>query len=143
MMQAIKTLITTFTYGKYIVKDDKTKLEELNKSLVDIKYEKLKEELEQLITKSKFTKKSLDNINKLINDIKEDGITIKQATVMIEDIIKEIEDDNLEEKLDSMCERYMKYSESNPAEHIYHDKNKNRYILNYAEEQSKSKVGNI
>jgi hypothetical protein len=139
MMQAIKTLISSFTYGKYIVKDDKTKLEELNKSLVDIKYEKIKEELKQLITKSKFTKKSLDNINKMINDIKEDGVTIEQATVMMEDMIKEIEDDNLEEKLDSECLRYMKYSESNPAEYIKYNKNKELYILSYVDNETSSK----
>lgn len=138
-METIRKLISSWTYGKYIPKDDKTKLAELSKQLVDTKYEKIKEELNILLSQYKLTKKSLDSINKLADGLKEYGLTIEKATELIEETIKEIEDDTLESKLDKDCDRYNKYTESNPAEYIRYDIHKNRYELEYDEERIKSK----
>lgn len=138
-METLKNIISSWTYGKYIPKDDKAKLADLTKQLVDVKYEKLRTELNILMTQSKLTKKSLDAIKKLTDGLKEDGMTIEMANELIEETIKEIEDDTLESRLDMECDRYNKFTESNPAEYIRYDTNKNRYILEYDDERTKSK----
>jgi very-short-patch-repair endonuclease len=138
-METLRNIISSWTYGKYIPKDDKAKLAELTKQLVDVKYEKLRTELNVLMSQYKLTKKSLDAITKLTNELKENGMTIETATELIEETIKEIEDDTLESKLDMECDRYNKFTENNPAEHISYDTNKNRYTLDYDNERTKSK----
>jgi len=138
-METLKNIISSWTYGKYIPKDDKAKLADLTKQLVDVKYEKLRTELNILMTQSKLTKKSLEAIKKLTDGLKEDGMTIEMANELIEETIKEIEDDTLESRLDMECDRYNKFTENNPAEHISYDTNKNRYTLDYDNERTKSK----
>ena len=127
-MDTLKNIISSWTYGKYIPKDDKAKLAELTKQLVDVKYEKLRTELNVLMSQYKLTKKSLDAITKLTNELKENDMTIESATELIEEAIKEIEDDTLESRLDMECDRYNKFTENNPAEYICYDKTNRKYI---------------
>ena len=138
-MDTLKNIISSWTYGKYIPKDDKAKLAELTKQLVDVKYEKLRTELNVLMSQYKLTKKSLDAITKLTNELKENGMTIETASELIEETIKEIEDDTLESRLDMECDRYNKFTENNPAEYIKYNKNKELYILNYVDNEVASK----
>lgn len=130
-MQTIKNIISKLTYGKYIHKDDKTKIKELIDELDTIKYNKLIVELKTIMNKSKFTKPSLALINKLLEELQDDDMTINKANELIEDTIKEIEDNDLEFNLDMDCDRYNKFTESNPAEYIRYDKTNKKYILDY------------
>jgi uncharacterized protein YutE (UPF0331/DUF86 family) len=66
-METIKTIFKKLSPGKYISKDDKTKLEELRKTLIDIKYNKLCEELNDIISKNKLSKKSYETILKILD----------------------------------------------------------------------------
>lgn len=138
-MDTLKKIISSLTYGKYIPKDDKAKLAELTKQLVDVKYEKLRTELNVLMSQYKLTKKSLDAITKLTNELKDNSMTIETASELIEETIKEIEDDTLESRLDMECDRYNKFTENNPAEYIYFNQSKDRYILRYDNKELKSK----
>ena len=138
-MDTLKNIISSWTYGKYIPKDDKAKLAELTKQLVDVKYEKLRTELNVLMKQPKLTKKSLDAITKLTNELKDNCMTIETASELIEETIKEIEDDTLESRLDMECDRYNKFTENNPAEYICYDTNKNRYTLRYNNNEVASK----
>lgn len=138
-METIRKFISSWTYGKYITKNDKSHLAELSKQLVDVKYEKLKAELNLLISQNKLTKKSLDAITKLADGLKEDGLTKESANELIEETIKEIEDDTLESRLDMECDRYNKFTENNPAEYISFNQSKDKYILRYDNKELKSK----
>ena len=81
----------------------------------------------------------LDTLTEIINELKDQGLTTNEAINVIEEAIKEIEDVNLEKVLDEECDRYNKFTESNPAEHIRYDKNGNRFILEHNELKIKKK----
>ena len=114
-MDRITNLLKSFTVGKYIQKTQKTEIEEFCEDLDDIKYEKLKETLKDVIDSTKYTKKLNEKIEKLKSELQED-MTSKEKNKIIEDIIKEINDDNLEEELDGECDRYMSTEESSNAQ---------------------------
>ena len=50
-----------------------------------------------------------------------------------------INDLTLENTLDSKCDRYNKFTENNPAEHISYNKSKNSYVLVYNKKENTSK----
>jgi hypothetical protein len=128
-MNSIINIIKGLSPNKYIGKNDKAELEKLAGELDKIKYEKLIEGLKDVISASKYTKKLKDTLDNLTQNLKEDGLTTNNACELIEEAIKEIQDENLEENLDKECERYNKFSEANPAEYIYYNKTKDRFIL--------------
>ena len=63
-METIKTIFKKLSPGKYISKDDKTKLKEIKNTLIDIK---LCEELNNIISKNKLSKKSYETILKILD----------------------------------------------------------------------------
>lgn len=130
-MNSIINVIKRLTPNKYIPKPDKTELEELCKKIDKIKHDKLVEILEEVIRSKTFTKKSKEILDNLIKDLQEEGITQDEVNNLIEEAIIEIEDEDIEKSLDEECERYNKFTEANPAEHIYFNKQRNNYMLNY------------
>lgn len=85
----------------------------------------------------------LETLIVLVKELKEQGMTAtlstNEAYNLIEEVIKEIEDINLEKELDKECERYNNFTESNPAQNIsYHNGRKN-YVLEYENEEKASK----
>lgn len=140
-MNSIITFIQKLSPNKYIGKTEKSELEKLCDELDEIKYEKLIEGLKEVINAKKYTKKLKERLENLTKDLLEEGITQKEVNNLIDEAIeeiKEIEEENLEEELDKDCTRYNKFTESNPAEHIYYNKTKNKYVLDY-EGKTKSK----
>jgi polyhydroxyalkanoate synthesis regulator phasin len=135
-MQSLKDLLTRITWGKYIPSSEQDELKKINDEIKDVI---INGQIETIIKTKKITKKGYESIKQIIEGLVEDGLTKEEAQEIIEDVIKEIEDDNLEKTLDGECDRYNKFTESNPAEYIRYDKNKNRYILAYQNEQTKSK----
>lgn len=131
IMESIKTLIKSLTPNKYISKTDKSELENLCKNLDKIKHEKLLEGLNNVINSTKYTKKLKETLDNLTKDLQEEGITQEKVNNLIEEAIeeiKEIEDENLEKILDNSCDRYNKFTESNPAEYVIQDKSSKSYI---------------
>ena len=123
-MNSIIKLIQNLSPNKYIPKTEKTELVKLCEELDKIKYEKLIEGLKEVISAQKYTKKLKETIENLTKDLLEEGKTQKEVNEILEEAIeeiKEIQEENLEEELDKECERYNKFTESNPAEHIYYD----------------------
>ena len=130
-MNNILSIIRRLSPNKYIAKTDKTELEILCKNLDKIKHEKLLEGLNDVLNSTKYTKKLKETLDNLTKDLQEEGITQEDINNLIEEAIeeiKEIEEDDLEKKLDNTCDRYNKFTESNPAEYIYYDKTNNTYI---------------
>ncbi len=66
-------------------------------------------------------------------------LTTNEACNLIEEAIREIEDENLEKELDEECDRYNKFTESNPAEHIRYNKDKGNYMLKLDDNEIASK----
>jgi hypothetical protein len=139
LLLTLPNILSTFQIGKYIPKDEHTKITDLIKNLNDQKYKKLKEQLSIIIDKSKFTKATKTAIDNLLLELKDDNITIERANDLIEETIKEIEDEQLEKTLDMSVKRYNKYSETNPAPNIRYDSSKKRYILETDDKKIKSK----
>lgn len=138
-MNTIKQIFSNLSIGKYISRDDKTKLEKLRSELDNTQHQKLCKELEELINKNKLSKKSYETITKLLEALNNEETTTQDTNILLEEAIKFIDDDLLEDKLDKACERYMKFTENNPAEFITYDiKNKN-YILRYNNNNNSSK----
>ncbi len=129
-MNTIKEIIKGLSPNRYIPKSNKDELNKLIDELDKIKYEKLIEGLKEVISASKFTKKLKDTLDNLTKDLQEDGLTTNEACDLIEEAIKEIQDDNLENILDGECDRYNKFTESNPAEYVSYDKTNNKYVFN-------------
>ena len=119
-MDTMKTIFKNLSPGKYIPKDDKTKLEELKKTLIDIKYNKLCEELNYIISKNKLSKKSFETMNNLIQAL-DDNMSIQNAGDLIEETIKFIEEDTLENTLDKEYSRYMKFTQNNSFSNKFKD----------------------
>lgn len=144
-MNSILSIIKSLTPSRYIVKSEKTELENLCKNLDETKYEKLIPVINNIITSTIYTKKLKETVDDLLKELTEEEI--KQENNLIEEIkeeIKEIYEEDLEKKLDNLCERYNKFTESNPAEYIYFDKSKNKYILDYkGKRQSKKNISEI
>lgn len=143
IMNSIIKLIKNLSPNKYIQKTDKTELEKLCEDLDKIKHEKLIECVKDVIKSTKYTKKLKETIENLIKSLLEEGITHKEANELLEEAIeeiKEIDEKELEEKLDKECERYNKFTESNPAEHICYDKTNNVYIYNDGINKHKKKI---
>ncbi len=129
-MENILGIIKKLLPNKYIPKTEKIELEKFCKDLDKIKYEKLLEGLKEVINATKYTKKLKETLDNLTKDLQEEGITQEKVNNLIEEAIKEIQEENLEEELDKECERYNKFTETNPAEHIYYDKTNSVYIYN-------------
>lgn len=141
-MISIINIIKRLSPNKYIAKTDKTELENICKDLDKIKYEKLLEGLKEVINATKYTKKLKDTLDNLTKDLQEEGITQDKVNNLIEDAIeeiKEIEDENLEKILDDNCDRYNKFTESNPAEYISYGKDKSYRLILPNEKEIKSK----
>jgi hypothetical protein len=136
-MEKLNDIFSDLICGKHIVKAKKTEIEELCNILDKIKYYKLIEVLKDVIESTKYTKKLRDTIEKLKSGLQIDGIAEDTKCDLIEDAIKEIEDINLEKILDSECDRYNKFTESNPTEHIYYDKTNKIYIYDNNKKISK------
>lgn len=137
-MNTIKQIFSNLSIGKYISRDDKTKLEQLRSELDNTQHQKLCKELEELISKNKLSKKSYESITKLLEALNNEDNT-QDTNILLEEAIKFIDDDLLEDKLDKACERYMKFTNNHPAEFITYDINKKRYILNYGDNITKNK----
>lgn len=143
-MNRISEILSSLTCGKYIPKHQKTELTKITEELVDTKYEKLVIQIKEIIETNKLRKKMLETLTELVNELKEQGITTNEAYNLIEEAIREIEEENLEKELDRECERYNKFTESNPAEHIRYDKTNEKYLLNYDDiKKSKRKVDEL
>ncbi len=72
-MDRFASLVKSFVVGKYIQKVQKTEIEEFCEDLDDIKYDKLKESLKDLVKSSKYTKKLNDKLEKLKEEILQDA----------------------------------------------------------------------
>jgi prophage antirepressor-like protein len=118
---------------------DKNEIKELKERLDKVKYDKLIECLEEIVGLKKYTKKIDTKVNNLFENLKDDEISYEEANKLIKETIKEIEDENLEEELDCECERYNKFTESNPAEFIKYNKSNNYFILTIDKKEKKSK----
>jgi len=138
-MQSLKDLLTRITWGKYIPSSEQDELKKINDEIKDVI---INGQIETIIKTKKITKKGYESIKQIIEGLVEDGLTKEEAQEIIEDVIKEIEDDNLEKTLDGECDRYTKYTETNPSEYVYYNKTSKSYILDYNENQSKSKDKN-
>ena len=137
-MNQIFDIIKNLVCGKYIQKSQRSEIDELCKKLNDVKYEKLKEELIKVVSSTKYTKTLEESIKKLIDSLKDDVLTTEQMCDLIVDAIKEIQDENLEEILDSECDRYMKFTKNNPAEYIMYNNNKKYFVLSLPNKKEKS-----
>jgi hypothetical protein len=126
-MNTIKQIFSNLSIGKYISRDDKTKLEKLRSELDNTQHQKLCKELEELINKNKLSKKAYETITKLLEALINEETTTQDTNILLEEAIKFIDDDLLENKLDKACERYMKFNTNNPAEYI--SKRENYYRL--------------
>lgn len=96
----------------------------------------------------------LETLTELVNQLKEQGISTNEACNLIEEAIREIEDDtygaamrargccyadNLEKELDGECERYNKFTELKPAQNISYHNGRQNYVLEYENEEKASK----
>ena len=117
------------TWGKYMPKSDGDELKKLSEDLDEIKYKKLKDTLIESIDKKKYTPSLKKIIDELSESLKKEGVTKNEACELIDEAIKEIDDDNLELELDQKCDRYNKFTENNPAEYISYDKTHKNYQL--------------
>lgn len=141
-MNSILSLIKRLSPNKYIGKPEKKELENLSKNLDKRKHEKLLEVLNEVIKATKYTKKLKETLENLINDLEVEGITEEKVKNLIEEAIeeiKEIEDENLEKILDESCDRYNKFTESNPAEYVSCGKDKSYRLILPNEKEIKSK----
>jgi hypothetical protein len=141
-MDLINSLLNKIGIGKYITVDNKKEIKDLCEKLNDAKFESLKNELLLSVNNKKMTKTSKLAIDKLIFELKNnETLTIDDKNKLIEETINIIEDsnDDLEGQLDMKCNRYTKFTISNPAEYIRHDKNGNKYILEFNNEIIKKK----
>jgi len=138
-MNKLTDLIKSFSVGSYINKTKKTELDTFCKELGDIKYAKLKESLKEVINATKFTKKLGDQLETLMGNLQIDDITQSEKCDLIEELIKEINEDNLEKELDEDCDRYMKYTKSNPAPNVKYNKAKCNYVLSLNGKEKTSK----
>jgi hypothetical protein len=129
-MDKIKDAISGLKPSKHISKVEKTEINELIEQLDKIKYDKLIKELNNVVNATKYTKKLNERLNKLVEDLTEnDNISREEACEKIEETIKEIQDDDLENNLDKECVRYNKFTKSNPAEYISYNEKQNNYRL--------------
>jgi hypothetical protein len=141
-MESILGIIKKLSPGKYVPKTEKTELENLCKDLDQIKHKKLLEGLNDVINSTKYTKKLKETLDILTKDLQEEGITQEKVNNLIEEAIeeiKEINDENLEKTLDNLCDRYNKFTESNPAEYVSCGKDKSYRLILPDEKEIKSK----
>lgn len=138
-MNRISDILSSLTCGKYIPKHQKTELTKITEKLVDTKYEKLVIQIKEIIETNKLRKKMLETLTELINELKEQGITTNEACNLIEEAIREIEDENLEKELDAQCDRYNKFTESKPAQNISYHNGRQNYVLEYENKEKASK----
>jgi flagellar biosynthesis chaperone FliJ len=122
------------TKNNYSIKNS-TDFECLVNKLDENKYEKFIKVLNEAISKKKYTLNLKDSIEEIKERLKKNNII---EEIFIEETIKEIEDNNLENELDLQCERYNKYTTNNPAEYISYNVNKKRYVLYIPKEKEKS-----
>jgi hypothetical protein len=129
-MDRLKNVVKSLVPSRHINKVTKDELKAVKKELDKEENNKLIETINDVLKSEKYTKKLNNKIKELV-DNNEDEISNEQVCEIVEEIIKEIDDENLEEELDKECERYIKFTESNPAENIKYNKNKNKnnYIL--------------
>jgi hypothetical protein len=135
-MQSLKDLLSRITWGKYIPSTEQDELKKING---EIKDEIINGQIETIIKTKKITKKGYESIKQIIEKLVEDGLTKEEAQEIIEDVIKEIEDDNLEKMLDGECDRYTKYTETNPSEYISYKNERKLYLLRIDDNEISSK----
>lgn len=141
-MNGIINIVKKLLPNKYIAQSDKKELEKLCEELDKIKHDKLIEGLKEVIKSTKYTKKLKETLENLTKDLQEEGITQEEANKLLEEtieVIQEIEEEDLEKELDKECERYNKFSESNPAEYINYNKTNSNYVLTIDKKEIKSK----
>ncbi len=129
-MNTLKEIIKSLNPNRYIPKSNKDEINKLITELDKIKYKKLIEGLTEVINATKYTKKLKETLDNLTKDLQEDDLTTTDLCDLIEEAIKEIQDDNLENILDAECDRYNKFTESNPAEYVSYDTTNNKYTFN-------------
>jgi hypothetical protein len=133
-MNNILTKLIFAPWGKTIDKTDLDDYEGYLKELDGHKYEKLIKVFTEAINKKKYTLK----LKNIVEKLKEENITEEEENFIIEEAIKEIEDEKLEYELDLQCERYNKYTTNNPAEYIFYNNNKKYYTVSLPKEKEKS-----
>lgn len=114
---------------KYIPKSQKDEIKQAITGLDKVKNKKLIEVLNKIIESKTLTVELRNTLNKLLDDLQKEDLTEQQQIDIIDDIIKEINDENLENILDMECDRYNKFTSNNPAEYIYYNKTHNNYTL--------------
>jgi hypothetical protein len=138
-MNKLLNLISKITLGGYITKPFKNEIKllsndnntENNKNVTNI--------VESISKSATCTKKLRQAIDTLLKECNVLDNIIPSDNTTTDDKIIEIDDNDLESMLDVQCTRYNKFTESNPAEHIMYDKNKNRYIMTYNNKTIKRK----
>lgn len=126
-MNRLINLIKSLVPSRHI---NKTTKEELKEVIIGLDVNEHKETIQfidEILKSQKYTKKLKNKFKEKIENNEE--ITEEDINQVIIETIVEIDDENLEKELDEKCERYMKFTESNPAEHIKYDKTNKNYIL--------------
>lgn len=88
-MQSLKDLLSRIICGKYIPSSEQYELKKINDKIKDVI-----DQLSLIIKTKKITKKGYESKKQIIERLVEDGLTKEEAKEIIEDVIKEIEDDN-------------------------------------------------
>jgi hypothetical protein len=144
IVKSVFTAIGNLTYGERIKKAHKTEIEQLTKDLDDIKFNKLKDTLIELVKSTKYTKKLKETLDQLQESLEQEGLTKEDECNLIEDAIKEIEDENLESILDNECHRYNKFTEKNPAENVSYDSKNKKYVYrNEGDKKTKKELADL
>ena len=129
-MNKLNNVMKRLTVGKYIQKCHKTEVKEIQNELDNNRYDDLNILLQTITTSKIYSAKLNKQINDLTIILTNEVIECDNAIDIVEEILVEIGIDNneLEKQLDSKCVRYMKFTTSNPAEHIKYDKTDKLYI---------------
>ena len=129
-MNKLNNVMKRLTVGKYIQKCHKTEVKEIQNELDNNRYDDLNILLQTITTSKIYSAKLNKKINDLTIILTNEVIECDNAIDIVEEILVEIGIDNneLEKQLDSKCVRYMKFTTSNPAEHIKYDKTDKLYI---------------
>jgi hypothetical protein len=114
----------------HIKKSYKNELTDIMSSVNNTDLKKIIKKIIDSKIYTKFLKTEVDTFMKK-HPIKE-KVNENTEIVIINDI-------TLENTLDSKCNRYNKYTESNPAEHIKYNKTRNNYVLVYNKKENTSK----
>lgn len=133
---------------KYIPKSQKEEIKQAITELDKVKNKMLIEVLNKVIESKTLTVELRNALSKLMNDLQKEGLTDQEQKEEELNIINQskshdIEFINLENILDMQCNRYNKYTLSNPAQYIIYNKSRDNYVLaipNQKEKKSKDLV---